>query len=231
MATPNELSFLPENYLERKVQQRTNMICASLFLLMVAGIGSAFSVAEKGRRNLARTRLEVDRQYAEAARPIQRVKELQAKQKQMAEQAELAASLLERVPRSYVLARLTNALPAGVSLADFVLESRARVTAAPVAKRPELRRAEPKAAEPARNEPRRYDVHIKVTGMAPTDVQVAALITQLSRCSLFRDVNLVISEELQVAEHKMRKFQIELALVPEAQVTEAQHVSADPQQP
>ena len=31
-AAPNELSFLPDDYLERKARRRTNAICAVLFL-------------------------------------------------------------------------------------------------------------------------------------------------------------------------------------------------------
>ena len=50
---------------------------------------------------------------------IEEVKDLQQKQEIMARQAELASSLLEKVPRSNLLAEITNSLPNGVSLIDL----------------------------------------------------------------------------------------------------------------
>ena len=45
--SPNELSFLPDDYLERKAQRRTNAICAVLFLVVMCAIGSAFTYTER----------------------------------------------------------------------------------------------------------------------------------------------------------------------------------------
>ena len=36
MGAPNELSFLPDDYLERKARRRTNAICAVLFFFIWA---------------------------------------------------------------------------------------------------------------------------------------------------------------------------------------------------
>ena len=35
MSAPNQVSFLPDDYLARKAQQRTNIICAMLFLIVI----------------------------------------------------------------------------------------------------------------------------------------------------------------------------------------------------
>ncbi|HMB96210.1 MAG TPA: hypothetical protein VKK61_09250 [Tepidisphaeraceae bacterium] len=95
MASPNELSFLPDDYLERKAQRRTNAICAVLFLVVIAVIGSAFSYTDRSVRDLEKEHEQVDQEYTEAAKRIDLVKELEEKQRRMATQAELAASLLE----------------------------------------------------------------------------------------------------------------------------------------
>ena len=60
------------------------------------------------------------------AQRIRQADMMQEKQRTMARQAELAASLLEKVPRSFILAEITNAMPPGVSLIDFNLESKLR---------------------------------------------------------------------------------------------------------
>ena len=71
MSAPNQLSFLPEDYLETKRQRRTNVICAALFLLIMAGIGTAFSVMEKSLRQAEKDNAEAVKQYAEAASRIE----------------------------------------------------------------------------------------------------------------------------------------------------------------
>jgi len=66
---------------------------------------------------------KVQDQYTSAAKRIEQVQQMQDKQRKMAQQAELTAGLLEKVPRSFILAELTNGIPEGVSLLDFRLDS------------------------------------------------------------------------------------------------------------
>ena len=61
--------------------------------------------------------------------------------------------------------------------------------------------------------------HLKLTGVAPTDVQVAQFITKLNTSKLVRDVNLVVSDEYIQEKDKLRKFQIEMTIDPSAEVT------------
>lgn len=223
MSSPNQLSFLPDDYLERKARRRTNVICAGMFLICAGAIVAAIVFTERTLGEARARNAEVSAQYAEAARPIRQFQQLQEKQRTMAHQAELTASLLERVPRSYLLAELTNSMPAGVSLLDVDLDSRVRVTQAPVAqtafekKRTELNNEQSKPAA----QPRVYDVTLKVTGIASTDVQVAQFITKLNQSKLLRDVNLVVSDEFLFNKDKLRKFQIEMTLDPKAEVQPA----------
>ena len=52
MGSPNQLSFLPDDYLERKAARRTNAICAVLFLLVIGGVGSAFTISENATKTI-----------------------------------------------------------------------------------------------------------------------------------------------------------------------------------
>ena len=56
--------------------------------------------------------------------------------------------------------------------------------------------------------------------MAENDVQVATFMNSLTRSKLLRDVNLVVSDEFQATakDEKLRKFQIEMMLSPDAEV-------------
>jgi hypothetical protein len=141
----------------------------------------------------------------------------------MDHQAALTASLLEKVPRTTILAELTNAaLPSHVSLLDFTLDARPRPAAATPAPKTQFERKqmqlESKHASASAPEPRVYDVTMKLTGVADSDLQVAAFITRLSKSPLFQDVNLVVSDEFEQSKDKIRKFQIDMALNPAAQV-------------
>src|SRR4030095_12888629 len=130
MGSASQLSFLTDDYMERKAQRRANAICAVRFLVVIGGIGSAFTLSERAARDLDMKFSAIDEQYVNEARRIDQVRNMQEKQQRMAHQAELTASLLEKVPRRYVLAEITNLKPDPVSLLDLSLESRVRTKAA-----------------------------------------------------------------------------------------------------
>lgn len=233
MAATGQLSFLPDDYLERKAQRRTNVICAVLFILVVAGLLSYFTFNQTDRKRAEQAHRKVEDEFIGEARRIEQVKQMQEKQKRMARQAELTASLLEKVPRGNILAELTNALPQGVSLLDFKLESRARAKKQTVdsgmteyEKRKAARenRGKPQEAAPIQAEPKNFDVAMTLSGLAPNDSLVAALLTKLNASRLLKDVNLKVSEEHVVRDKegktdtKLRKFTIEMMLDPVAEV-------------
>jgi Tfp pilus assembly protein PilN len=221
MSTPSHLSFLPDDYLKRKAQRRANAICAVLFLVIMLAVGSAFTFSERSLRNVEKVHAQIEQQYAVAAKKLEQVQEMQAKQRTMAQQAELAATLLEKVPRSFVLAELTNNLPAGVSLLDFVMDSKKRQ--APRVPEPTKisvieKKKTGKTDAPPAPEAKVVDVFMKITGVAETDVQVAQYIARLNRSKLLKDVNLVISDQFEQDNAQLRKFQIEMMLDPSAEV-------------
>lgn len=230
MNSPNDLSFLPDDYLESKARRRANVFCGTLFAVSLAAIGAAFTFTERAAHDAARLHDAKMRQYSDEARRIAQADELKDKQRQLAHQADLAASLLEKVPRSFLLADVTNALPAGVSLLEFTLESRVHVDPPPTAAQTQSAYEQRKAAlEAAKSqsqgtvvEPMQqakvYDVYLKMTGLAATDVQVAQFISHLNGCKRMKDVNLVISEEFKKDDDSVRKFQVEATLNPDADV-------------
>lgn len=223
MGSPNELSFLPDDYLEKKARRRANAVCGGLAVIVLGVIASTFMYTERAMREVQKRRQAVDTVYTEAARRIEQAHQMRAQQAQVVRRAELAATLLEKVPRSNVLAEFTNKMPAGVSLLDLALESRERAKPAPTGQSAfEQKRAALEgrviAAAP---EPTLYDVTIKLTGIATTDVQVAEFIRRLNGSALVRDVNLVISDTHEYQGAPLRRFQIEMMLNPDAEVRPA----------
>jgi Tfp pilus assembly protein PilN len=221
MSSPNQLSFLPDDYLERKTQRRTNVICAGLFVVVMIAIGTAFSITERSMRQIESEHGTIEQEYTEAAKRIEQVQKMQDKQRTMAHQAELTASLLEKVPRSFLLADITNSMPAGVSLIDFTMDTRVDMVPGKAPEKRNTITAPLPDGSPPPPPPmvRVTSVNMKMTGIAGTDVQVAQFITRLNQSRLLKDVNLVISDEHQQDGEKMRRFQIEATLDPKAEIS------------
>ena len=231
MSGPNQLSFLPDDYLDRKARRRANGLCA-LGALAVLGVAvTVFWYTEKLSAAVEKRFAEVDKQYGDAAARIEKVNQMRSQQQQVVRRAELAASLVEKVPRSNVLAEFTNSLPQGLSLLNITMESREKAggTVAAMTAFEAKRAALEGRGASAPVTAKQYDVFLKLEGVAATDVQVAQFITKLNRSQLFKDVNLVVSEEYKAQTQAsqngrpqdaevMRKFQIELMLNPNAEV-------------
>lgn len=225
MTASNELSFLPENYLERRYLRRVHVACGVILALAAGGILVSWKMLHTNNARVEAAFADVDARYIDAARKIEQVKRMHEKQRDVFRHAELAASLVEKVPRSNILAKITNSLPGGVSLLDLTLHSTPRAAEASSSS------AAHKTDADAQAKPQQFDVRMTITGIAPDDVQVAQLMTNLGKCPLFQNVNLVISDNYNdpqspnrpgVKAQTLRQWQIEMGLNPQAEVTPEQ---------
>ena len=99
------------------------ILCGAMFLIVAMILASWWHVRSKSHAKIVAEFNEVNDNYVEAARKIEQVKRMHEQQREVVHHAELAASLVERVPRSNMLAEITNALPIGVSLIDLSMTS------------------------------------------------------------------------------------------------------------
>lgn len=249
MTAPNELSFLPEDYLEQKYNRRAMTVCAVLALLVGGALFMWFQHRNKDHAKVTAEFNEVNNNYVEAARKIEQVKRMHEQQREVVHHAELAASLVERVPRSNMLAEITNALPVGVSLIDLSMTSAAHQ--APAAPAPANTFAMHKAAVESGGaggeksdalglgtKPAQFDIHLKITGIARDDIQVAQLISRLSHNGMFSDVNLIVSDTFEQPNQggsgndknakgpSLRRWQLEMMVDPRAEVREETKTAA-----
>ncbi|MCK5270577.1 MAG: PilN domain-containing protein [Sedimentisphaerales bacterium] len=215
----NNIDFLPEDYLEKKSQRRTNVVCLFLFLLVVAGVGGAFLFTERQQSRLKQKVAEVNQKMVRAGEVLKQLDDLEKKKKEMMEKAAISAMLMEPVPRSLLLATITNDLPDSVSLIDYkmickVLKDKSKNTRS---RNKKARKKKTEAAKPAA--PPKTETTIEFTGLAPTDLEVAKLIANLNKSPLFSQVNLKLSEEHKFANEVMRRFQLRVILDPEARAS------------
>ncbi|HSU66766.1 MAG TPA: PilN domain-containing protein [Tepidisphaeraceae bacterium] len=236
LTAPNELSFLPEDYLEQKYKRRVNTLCVLLVLAVGSGLVAAFHFKNKDHKKIVAEFNDVNNAYVDAARKIEQVKKMQAQQRELFQHAEITASLKERVPRSNMLAELTNALPVGVSLLDMGMTSAPRQSAAPVANSSFAQHAAQiqgqQRSESAGAQAQQFDVRLKLTGVARDDIQVAQLISRLSHNPMFQEVNLVVSESFSQGRPDgnkaaaLRRWQLDMMLNPHAEVRDDSKTAA-----
>ncbi len=210
-----ELSFLPEDYVERRMEHRTNLICITLFVVVLGAVVGGYFVTTRQRAEIRSQQEQVNKSYAEAARRLEQLQELEQRKDQMLRKAQVTATLVEPVPRTFLLADLINRMPPTLSLFDLEMHSKViRVPRPVVVKKSAMANAGGKKADekPQEEPPPRFEVTMAMTGVAPTDVQVAQYMSSLSRSPLLSEVNLVFSEENKIEDQIMRRFKIEMTL-------------------
>lgn len=225
MATIN---FVPNDYIQQRQSSRANLMYLTLLAALLGGIGVTFSII-KMRQQAVRAELDaVNVQMTKAKEQIAQLEELKSKGKMMMKSMVMTAELLEPVPRSVVLACLTNNLPSGVSLLETQMKekenkvpavsSTAPRTATSPASRPGDKTA-PQQAASAKNKKAAapemktiLDTTLEIEGIAPSDIEVASFIANLSSSILLDNVELVQSKEEDVDGVKFRQFRLRMSL-------------------
>lgn len=207
------INFVPDDYVQKRESMRANVMYLILFLVVMIGLGGTFMVLKVRQKAIASQAAIAAAKMEKAQKDIAQLEDLQAKRKQMMKAALMTAELIEPVPRTVVLAELTNTLPSGVSLQDVKLLEKEVVNATPSPKPSTYDQA--KAAAEASNASNAaappkpsVETNIEINGIAPSDIQVAGYIAQLNNSILFDNVALVLSKESIKDEVVFREFKL-----------------------
>lgn len=226
----SKASFLPEDYLDHKAERRTNFISLTLFAIVMVSVFAAFLVTNRQWSQIKDAQRTINASYVEAATKIERLNELERQKDQMLGKAELAAALVERVPRSILFAELIERMPPRVGLLQFELKSeKIRAVVEQVPKRATGRLRGPMRArtvaesvkKPKKVEAPRYKVLISMVGTAPTDRDVSRFLANLNAYPLLQGVRLEFTEEREIDDALMRRFKIHMQLNPDADIRNA----------
>jgi uncharacterized protein YneF (UPF0154 family) len=211
----NNNSFLPEDYLEKRITRRTNAICITLFAVVMVGVVGAFFVTNRQRSEVRDLQTQVNLQFEEAARRLEQLDELRSRKQQMIQKARITSVLVERVPRSLMMSELINHMPQTLSLLELDLETkvvrsqpRAKTAMEREAKR--SRKDRKKDQQPPPIQVQSTEMILNMVGVAPTDDEVAEFMSALSSHELFYAVNLVFTEDATIQDHAARKFRLEM---------------------
>ena len=202
------INFVPDDYVQNNESRRMNLIYIVLLLAVFVALGGSFVTIKIRQRACMVKEDMVNQRMAQTQETMKQMDELSEKRKEMMKTALTTADLLEPVPRSILLAALTNNLPAGVSLMDlnFIQKEPKYSTQASVSKF--QAQTELKDLQGRVSMEKFLETHIKIEGIAASDLQVAEYIKRLSISNLVDNVALVESKEYKVDESTFRRFQL-----------------------
>lgn len=233
---PRATSFLPEDYIAQKVELRANVLCLSLFGLVMFGVIGAFFVTNRQWLNVRTEQSAITVEYTDQAQKIEQLKELEAQKAEMLGKAEITTALIEKVPRSVLLAELVQRMPDDITLLDLKLESKRikddpipGLTPVPGQGTPKIRAlqtgpgpiasvpgARPLLPESSRIRPPRFEYRLVISGVAKRNNEVADYMAGLRACPLLEKVELKHIKDKEIDKVEMREFAIEAALRPDA---------------
>ena len=224
-------SFLPQDYVARKAEMRANLICLGLFGVVMFCVVAAFFVTNRQWLQVRKNQQAITTQYTQEALKIEQLKQLEKQKFEMMEKAEITTALIERVPRSILLAELITRMPDDITLLELSLISK-RIKDAPAPapvgapkSGPQIKTlasvskpgvpaaggAEPKDA-PAKIAPPRFEYTLRMIGVARVNNNIADYIQSLKDCQLLENPDLKYIKETTIEKMDLRKFEIEAAI-------------------
>lgn len=202
---PN-INFVPDDYVQSNESRRANLMCLVLFAVVMAGLGGTFVMIKIRQRAWGAQEAMVNAELARMQEAIAKFEELQRKQKEIIRTGVTMADLLEPVPRSVLLASLTNSLPPGVSLVKLsMIQKEPRGGPRPSRSKYEVGRD---SGGDTQSKEKLLETHMEIEGMAPSDLQVASYIEHLGSSVLVDDVALVESKEKKADDGLFRHFRL-----------------------
>jgi Tfp pilus assembly protein PilN len=202
----NQIDFLPERIKDQRRRRRRLIHQGYLMALCIAGLGVMTYVFQlrvdkaRGDLEMLRSRSQVmDSQMALRDQLNQQLAELMIKSR-------IEEQLGRRVGTLDVLGELQRVMPESLTLTSMTMETVAVQVAADPAEKLNTSN-QPVSRGGAAKEKTVKRVRLVLTGMAPTDVDVANFIGQLAGNKLFEDVSMGYAKNVKFRNRVAREFQ------------------------
>ena len=166
------IDFVPDDYMQQRDANRANFLYLILFAAVMGAIGVTFSII-KVRQKAAEAELSLmNSKLSQAGGQIAQLEELKVKSKKMMKTMMMTSELLEPVPKSVVLACLTNNLPGGVSLLELkMVEKEVKAPSGNTAASSQYEAASAAAGSVANEKV--IETKMSIEGIAPSDIREA----------------------------------------------------------
>ena len=209
----SKIDFVPNDYIQQRESNRANFMYLVLFAVLMLAVGVTFSIIKMRQKAVKMELATVTSKMSQAQDKIVQLEELKDKSTKMMQTMIMTSELLEPVPRSVILASLTNNLPSGVSLLEIKLTEKEVQTARRPAPKSQYQAASAKVANTSEQpEQKLVETIIEMVGIAPSDIEVASYIAKLNSSVLLGNVSLVESKEHKIDETGFREFKLRTML-------------------
>jgi Tfp pilus assembly protein PilN len=215
-----KIDFVPNDYIQQRESNRANFLYLILFSALMGGIIVTFSIIKLRQKSVSSELRAADTKMARAHEQISQLEDLKVKSSTMIKTMAVTGELIERVPRSVVLACVTNNLPSGVSLLDFKLKQKEVKSTASEARTSQYQTASAATSGTGSAAERFEETGIELEGIAPSDIEVAAYIAQLEGSILLDGVELVESKEYKLDDIGFRQFKLKALINNEVLLTQ-----------
>jgi Tfp pilus assembly protein PilN len=218
----SNINFVPDDYVQSNESHRANLMCLVLFCVVMAGLAGSFVTIKMRQRACRAQELQVNAKMTKVEESIKKFEDLQIRRQAMTRTALTTADLLEPVPRSVLLASLTNNLPPGTSLIRLNVVQKESPKTSGDRSRNTHQAGQGRGRADAEGKPsgeKALETRMEIEGVAPSDLQVASYIENLSGSILLDSVALVESKETKVDKTVYRQFKLTAMLRKEVHLT------------
>lgn len=217
----SKIDFVPEEYIQQRESNRANLMYIALLIAVLVGMGLTFSLLKIRQSKVNEEVVALDERLYKANEQIRLLDELEDKGKEMMRTALITAELPDLVPKSVILATLTNNLPDGVFLTRIRMYTSDKTVRVNNTKaKTQFQKAKATAAKSKANETIIVtESFIDLHGDADDDLEVANYIALLGEAFLFSSVALVESSQQIVDEEEFRSFKLRVKLKRDVRVT------------
>ena len=205
----HDIDFLPRRIIIQRARRQRLVRDSYLVALCVVGL-AALGYWRHDCLRQARAELQETSQRSQDVQT--RLKILDSLEHQQAElmiKKRIADHLGSRVNTQDVMAELQRLLPTSMALSSLNLETmevRVPVTRSKSGRTNTSLRVSPAGVQPRKEERSLYRVRLVLTGLAPTDVDVANFIGQLAASRLFEDVTMGYAKTVSFRGRSAREF-------------------------
>jgi len=193
-----DVEFLPAWYPQIRRRRRLVVLQAWMTFVVVVALGLWMMLAGRNLRQANAKLLVVDEQLLHSRSELKTLEELMTLGKKLSEQALVLSKVGSHVETARLLATLDEVLPRSTALLELLLvtEERQPITLAGA-----------RAAQ-EKERPLERRLNVKMTGVAPTDVEVADFLTKLTGKPFFEDVRMTGSKPRLDNGRVMREFEV-----------------------
>ncbi len=225
-------SFLPKEYVQGKQEMRFVAITVSLFVIVMLGVVGAFLVTNQRWTSVREQQQTIATEYESETVKLDQLKHLETQREEMLSKARITTTLIETAPRSVLLAELVTSLPKEATLLQAQLTSKrikqspskAAAAAAKKAKTGSRSKSKSKKkdedAKPPVILPPKFEYTLTITGVAPTNNEVADYLRKLQNSPLLERVELAFIQQTKLEDLELRRFEIIARLPDDADARE-----------